>query len=184
MAFVPALAVAGAAVSAVGTIAGGFANQNAANYQAQVARNNSIAAQQNATEAEQAGSAKAENQSQKGAAALAKVKTAQAANGVDVNSGSAVDVQASERETNYLSTENVFHNDMLQAYGYRVQSENFQSEAALDQAKADEAVPASVLSATGGLLSSASSVGSKWGSSLGSSSSAAVNNYNSGNPIY
>lgn len=169
MAFVPALAVAGAAISGVGTIAGGVAAQNSANYQAAVARNNSIVEQQNAVEAEQAGFAKAENQSMKGAAELAKIKTAQAANGVNVNTGSAADVQASERETNQLSTENVFHNDLLQAYGYRVQSENFQSEAALDTAKADEAVPASVLSATGSLLGSASSIGGKWSSAGGGS---------------
>jgi hypothetical protein len=160
--------MAGAGASAVGTIAGGIANQNSASYQAAVANNNSIVAQQNATEAEEAGSAAAENQSLKGAAELGKVKTAQAANGIDVNSGSALDVQESERETNQLSTENVFHNDLMQAYGYRVQSENFQSEAALDTAKADEAVPASVLSATGGLLSSASSIGGKWSGSANS----------------
>lgn len=168
MAFVPALAIAGAAISAVGTVAGGIATQNAANYQAQVANNNSIVAQQNAIQAEEAGSVAAENQSLKGAAELGKVKATQAANGIDVNTGSAVDVQASERETNQLNTENVFHNDLLKAYGYRVQSENFQSEGELDEAKASEAVPASVLSATGSLLGSASSIGSKWSGSTNS----------------
>jgi hypothetical protein len=158
--------VAGAATTAGGTIFGGIANQNAANFQAAVANNNSIIATQNAVQAEQAGNAAAENQSLKGAAELAKVKTSQAANGIDVNTGSAVDVQSSEREANELSTENVFHNDVLQAYGYRVQAENFQSESELDTAKAEEAVPASVLSATGGLLSSASSLGGKWSGSV------------------
>ena len=46
----------------------------------------------------------------KGAAEGAKVKTAQAANNVDVNIGSAVNVQASERETNVLNTETVLNN--------------------------------------------------------------------------
>jgi hypothetical protein len=165
----PFLALAGAGVSAVGTISGGIASQNASNYQAAVANNNAIVAKQNATRAEQAGEAAAENESRKGAAELAKVKTAQAASGIDVNTGSAVDVQAGERETNQLNTETVFQNDLLKAYGYRVNAENFQSEAALDTAKADEAVPASVLAAGGGLLSSAASVGGKWGGALGGS---------------
>ena len=39
-----------------------------------------------------------------------KVKTAQAANNVDVNIGSAVNVQASERETNVLNTDTVLNN--------------------------------------------------------------------------
>ena len=174
MAFVaaaaPFLAMAGAGVSAVGTVAGGIATQNASNYQAAVANNNAIVAQQNATRAEQAGSAAAENQSLKGSAELAKVKVAQAANGVDVNSGSALDVQVGERETNQLDTETVFQNDLMKAYGYRVNAENFHSEAELDTAKADEAVPASVLSATGGLLSSASSIGGKWSGSVNANS--------------
>jgi hypothetical protein len=164
----PFLAVAGAATTAVSTVAGGIATQNAANYQAAVANNNEIVAKQNAVHAEQAGEVAAESQSLKGAAELGKVKVAQAANGIDVNSGSALDVQEGERETNQLDTETVFQNNIMQAYGYRVNAENFQSEAQLDTAKADEAVPASVLSATGGLLSSASSIGGKWSGSANS----------------
>jgi hypothetical protein len=160
--------VAGAATSAVGTITGGVANQNASNYQAAVASNNEIIANQNAVRAEQSGYASSQTESLKGAAASGKVKVAQASNGVDVNTGSNVDVQASEREANQLNTETVFQNDLMKAYGYRVNAENFQSESQLDTMKASEAVPASILSATGGLLSSASSIGGKWGSSSGS----------------
>jgi hypothetical protein len=129
-----------------------------------VARNNATIAQQNAVRAEQAGYAAAENQSRQGAAQLGKVKVSQAASGIDVNTGSAVDVQAGERETNQLNTETVFQNDLMKAYGYRVNAENFQAESQLDTAKAEEAVPASVLSASGGLLSSASGIGGKWSS--------------------
>lgn len=157
--------VAGAATTAVSTISQGVATQNAANYQAAVAANNATIAQQNAVRAEQAGFASAENESRKGASQFAKVRAAQAASGIDVNSGSAVDVQAGERETNQLNTETVFQNDLLKAYGYRVNATNFEAEQGLEQAKADEAVPASVLSATGSLLSKASGLGGKWGSS-------------------
>ncbi len=109
----------------------------------------------------------AENQGRKGAARSGALKVAQASNGVDVNTGSAVDVQTGERETNQLDTETVFSNSELHAYGYRTQGDNFEAESKLDQAKADNAVPAAALSATGGLLSSASSVGAKWGGGQG-----------------
>lgn len=161
------MALAGAGVSAVGTIASGEANQASAAYQATVAQNNAVIANQNAVQAEQAGNAAAQNQSLKGAAALGKVKANQAASGIDVNTGSAVNVQVGEREANQFSTENVFHNDLLQAYGYRVNAENATAESQLDTAKSEEAVPAAALSATGGLLSSAASVGGKWSGPAG-----------------
>lgn len=146
---------------------GGIASSNAANYQAQIARNNAVIAQQNAVRTEQAGQVATEAQGRKGAAKSGSLKVAQASNGVDVNTGSAVDVQAGERMTNQLDTETVASNSEQHAYGYRTQSDNFKSEADLDQAKADNAIPAAVLGATGGLLSSASSIGGKWGGSGG-----------------
>lgn len=169
LAAIPALAsvagIAGAGISAVGAISGGIASRNAANYQAQIAKNNAVIAEQNAVRTEQAGIVSAENQSRKGAAKLASMKVAQAANGVDVNTGSAVDVQAGQRQTDQLDTETVLSNSNLHAYGYRTQRDNFESEAKLDEAKAANAVPAAGLAAAGGLLSNASSIGLKYGSS-------------------
>ena len=49
-----------------------------------------------------------------------KPKTAQAANNIDVNTGSAVDVRASEREADVLDTATVLSNAELEAYA-RVQ---------------------------------------------------------------
>lgn len=173
MAFIAALpaiaavaGIAGAGISAVGTVAGGVAAKNQANYQATVASNNATIAQENAVRTEQAGNISAENQGRKGAAKVAGIKVAQAANGVDVNSGSAVDVQAGQRETDKLDTETVLSNSQLQAYGYRTSAAGFTAESELDQNKADAAVPASLLAAGGGLLSSASSIGGKWSGSI------------------
>lgn len=169
MAFVaaaaPFLALAGAGIQAGSTIAGGIASQNAANYQAEVARNNKTIAEQNAVRAEQAGMVQAEAQGRKNAARLGAVKVAQAASNIDVNRGSAVDVQAGERETGLLDSETILQNADLKAYGYRVQGQNFEAESRLEQAKADRAVPAAALSATGSILSNASSLGFKYGGS-------------------
>lgn len=154
--------LAGAGVSAYGTYQKGQADSAAAVYAAQVARNNQIIAEQNAQHAEIVGEAQAAATSQKGAAKAAKIKVAQAASGIDVNSGSAVDVQAGEAETSALDTDTVLSNAELQAYGYRTQGTNFGAEAGLDDAKASQAKTGGILGAAGGLLSNASSLSGKW----------------------
>jgi hypothetical protein len=151
----------GAGATAAGTIAGGEATANAANFQAQVAHNNAIIEEQNANYALQAGRAQATATSLKGAATAGKIKTAQAANNVNTNTGSAVDVQESARETGKLDTETVLNNAELQYYGYRTQAVSDTAESELQKSKADEAVPGSILAASGGLLSSASAIGFK-----------------------
>lgn len=158
----PALALAGAATSAVGTISSGISASNQASYQATVAQNNATIANQNAAYASAAGEQRAQTESMKGAEKSAKVKSGQAANGIDVNTGSAVDVQASQRGTDEFDSQNVLQDAELNAYGYRTQATSFQAESALDKEKADTAVPGALLSAGGGLLSNASSIGGKW----------------------
>ena len=100
----------GAAIGAIGTIEGGEATQNMAAYQAQVAKNNQIIANQNAQYANEAGEAQAAATSLKGAAVGGKIKAGEAANNIDVNSGSAVNVQQSQREQAQLDTETVVNN--------------------------------------------------------------------------
>jgi hypothetical protein len=157
----------GAGVSAGGSILGGTAQGNAASYQAAVAKNNSIIADQNAAYAVEAGNAQAAATSLKGAATAGKIKAAQAANNVDVNSGSAVNVQKSSRELNELDTETVLNNAELQAYGYRSAATGYQAQAGLEEMQAEEAPIGGYLSAGGNLLSAASSIGTKYGSNIG-----------------
>ena len=143
---------AGAAASAGGALYSGIAQSEAASYQATVARNNALIAQGNAQRAIAAGQQQAQTQSLKNAATAGAIKTAQAANGVDVNSGSAVDVQASQRETGQLDTQNTLYNSMIQAYGYRVNATSDTAQAGLEEATAENAPVGAALSATGSLL--------------------------------
>ncbi len=158
----PALGVLGAATSAVGTIMGGEATAQAAAYNAEIARNNAKIANQNATYSIQAGQAKAETQGLQEAEQGGAVKTALAANGVDVNSGSALDVEKGQREKGALDVDTVMNNAELQAWGYKTQQASFLDQAALDTMEAQEAPLGADLSAGGGLLSSVSSLGMKW----------------------
>jgi hypothetical protein len=157
----------GAGVSAGGTVEAGAATSKAASYSATVAQNNALIASQNAKYAEQAGSAQAMATSLKGAAASGRLKAAQAANGVDVNTGSAVRVQQGERETNQLNTETVLNNAELQAYGYRANATSFTAQSGLEEAEAAQAPIGADLGAAGNLLSNASSIGTKWNGGLG-----------------
>jgi hypothetical protein len=162
MAFIPALGLAGAGISAIGSVLGGISAGKAASYSSQVAANNAIIAGENANYAIAAGNEKAATESLKSAAAGGKIKVAQAANGVNVNTGTAVDVQADQREAGALNSETVLNNSQLQAYGYRSQQTGYEAESALDTEKAETAPIAGDLAGAGGLLGSASSIGTKW----------------------
>ena len=169
-----AAGIAGGIFSALGGItsgeAGGLsataAGESAA-YSAQVARNNAIIAGYNATEAEQAGEVQAQATSFAGAQQGAKIKTAQAANNIDVNTGSAKNVEVSQAETSQLDTETVLNNQELQAYGYRAAATSYGAESGLLTTQAAEAPVGAALGAGGGLLAGASSVGLKWAGSSG-----------------
>lgn len=170
MAFVlPALAIAGAVTSAVGAIQQGGATKSMMSYRAAIADNNKKIAEQNAEGAINAGIAKGATTSMRGAATGGKIKARQSASGVDVNTGSFVDVQEGQREAAFLDTETVLHNADLQAYGYRTQAKNFEAEAQLDRAAGDQAQTAGYLKAGAGLLSSAGSLGYKWSGMQGDS---------------
>jgi hypothetical protein len=149
----------GAATSAFGAISGANATASNANYQAQIAKNNAITAAQNAEYTTQAGQQKAQQQSIQNRARLGQVRTGLATNGIDVNSGSALADQQTTRESGTLSTQQIIDNAALTAYGYRTQSTSDTAQAGLETQEANQAPIAGGLSAAGGLLGSASSLG-------------------------
>jgi hypothetical protein len=83
----------------------------------------------NATYTRQAAEVAAADEGLKGAARGAKIKTAYAANGIDLASGSAQDVMASQKATEDVDIDRIFHNADMSAYGYTTQAKNFENEA-------------------------------------------------------
>jgi hypothetical protein len=156
------LGVVGAGVSAYGAIKQGQATAAADKYQAQVAANDAIIASQNAEYATQSGQAKATTTSLQNRAQLGKVVAAEAASGVDVNTGSAADAQTTQREMGTVDTQQVVNNAAITAYGYRTQAVNYQANSQLLAAEAPQAATAGDIAAAGGLLSSAGSLGMQW----------------------
>jgi hypothetical protein len=150
------LAIASAVVSGVGAISSGIAQGNAANYQAQVASNNATIARQNAVYAAGAGSAQATASGLKGRAREGAVRTGIAANGLDVNSGSAADVQTSQRELDSLDTATVANNAAIQVYGYKTQATGYEAQSKLDRAEATDAYASGAFKAAGDILGNTS----------------------------
>lgn len=155
------LSILGAGVSAIGTLSAANAQAENARYQSQVAANNAVIAQHNATMASQAGHLEAQQQGLKEAEQIGAIKAGIAANNTDVNSGSAVDVQAGQREKANLDQATIEHNAMLQSYGYQTQASNYNAESQLQANEAEQATTAGILGAVGGVIGKASSL--KWG---------------------
>lgn len=107
---------------------------------AQVSERNAVIAENRAVLAERAGEragavgvAKAEAQSQAGAIRNARVKASQAASGVDVNTGSAVDVRAGGQAMNKLDVETDLSNAALERYGYKLAADESRDTATMDR---------------------------------------------------
>lgn len=136
----------------IGDVLGGYASADAASYQAQVARNNATIQQQNATRAASATASQTEEAGLKARSQQADVRAGLAANGTDVNSGSAADVQVGQREIGQLNTATVANNDALQVYGYETQSVNDTAQAGLEQSQVGSDILSGWLKAGGSLV--------------------------------
>ncbi len=151
----------GGAVSMLGQMQQQQAAQAQANYQAQVARNNKIIADQNAAYSRQAAAAQESRQNEKTAALVGAARAAQASNGLDVNSGSALDVQSSAEMLGQLDAASIRSAGARQARAYEDQGRGFQDQAGLYALQANAAGP-SALGMFGSLLGTAGAVSSKW----------------------
>ena len=132
-------ALAAAGLTLASDVAGGIIQGNVAHYQAQVAANNATVAAQNAQYSASATAAQVQQSGERSRQQLSGVRAGIAANNIDVNSGSAADVQQSQREVGQLNTNTVANRGALQVYGYQTQKANFQAESNLDEEEAKTA---------------------------------------------
>lgn len=174
------LALAGAGASAAGSVIGGVSQANAAAYQGQVAANNATTARRNAAYSASATAAQTEEAGLKARQQQGAVRTGIAANGLDVNSGSAVDVQQSQREISGLDTANVGARGAEQVYGYRTQAAGYQAQSELDQSQVAPDIIGGVLKGGGSLLANPTvdaSVSSGFSSLIGKGGSGVPSSY-------
>jgi hypothetical protein len=157
-----AAAVASAGVGAYGAIESSEASSASAKYQAQVQANNSIIAQQNAQQATAAGEAQVTQSEFKTAAQIGAIKTNQAASGLDVNSGSDLDVQSSAKELGELDALTIRNQAARQAYGYQVQATSDTGQSQLSTASASQDLTAGAIGGVSSVIGGASSVSGKY----------------------
>jgi hypothetical protein len=149
------LGAIGAIASAGGGLFQGIATSQAASYRATVARNNAQIANENATRAIAAGQQQAQDKSLQNAAAFGALKTGLAANNIDTNTGSALDLEASQRAKGQVDASTTLYNSMIQAYGYRINATSDTAQAGLEEATATNAPIGASLAAFGVLAGNA-----------------------------
>jgi len=155
----PILTAVSMGVQALGSIAQGQQQAASAKYNAQVASNNAQTAQQNARLASEEGNVNTEREQLKTRAMVGGIKAAQAANNIDINSGSAVDVRSSAAELGELNALTVRSNAARQAYGYQTQATSDMAQAKLDKQEAKYDVTAGYVGAASTLLSQGTKAG-------------------------
>ena len=155
-----------AGTSAVGAVSGAVGSMNQGNagyssgmYQAAVARNNATIAEQNALEA---GRVKEGVQRQKTAQTIGAMRASMAGRGIDIGSGSPLNLQADTRIAGELDALTIRNNAERMAYNYRVQSGDFAANSALLSSQADNALRAGRTNALTSIVGGASSVAEKW----------------------
>lgn len=149
-------------VSGVGAVMNASAASRSAQYNAEIAANNAKVANQNATWAGQAGEQQAAVEEQKARARVGAIVASQAANNIDVNSGSAVDVRSSAAQLGELDALTVRSNAAKEAYGYENQAWSSTAQQNLDESNAAASEEAGLIGGTGDLLSGVASAGNQW----------------------
>ena len=157
------LAAAGTAISAIGAIGQGASNAAQARYQAQVAANNAVTAQQNANYAIAAGQTEGTNAGLRERATGGRLTTELAANNLDVNTGSAArGGPAKPRSALRMSSRCMrMQASPPMAIGPRRRAG---AEQQLQQAAAPRDILGGTLTGLGTLASGAANLGTKWAS--------------------
>lgn len=152
--------IAGTILSAASTMMGAVAQKGAAQYQAQVAKNNARIAEMNARYAEQQGVKREQEEVWKVRDAYGQQSAGFAASGIA--GGTQDDVLRSTAKIGAQSVGNVRDTTAREAYGYRVQGWNFETEASLAKKQASQAIPMGIMSTATTLLGGGASVANRW----------------------
>lgn len=146
----------------VGQMQQSAATADAARYQAGVARNNQIIAQQNAARSAQAGAVQAQNRDFRTRAVVGQIEAGQGAGGIDVASDSSKEVRDSAQQLGRFDAQTVFDNAMLTARSEVAQATNFGAQADLDTMRARNASSSGLIGGFGSILGGATSFADKW----------------------
>lgn len=174
-----ATSIAGGAVATGGALAKGAADRNQYQYQAGVALLNQNIAKQNAAYSRDVGENAAFISGRKTQATIGQQRATQAAGGLDVNSGTNLDIRKSTAEVGAIDEATIRQNYAKKAYGFDVEAATKGAEATGDVIAGDQAGKAGNINAASSILGTAASVSSKWlqGSSVFGGANSGITTY-------
>jgi hypothetical protein len=175
LAALPAIALAATATSAVvgagAAVESGIAQKRAADYQAQVASNNAIIANDNANAAIATGNQQLQAAQEQAAQHQGMIRAVMGAGGVDLNSGSALRNQEGVAEVDQLNQATITSNAARSAWNYRNEGADFTAQSNLDTAQGQQAMTGGIMSGFSSLLSGAGQFSNQWNKFYPSSTS-------------
>lgn len=154
--------LAGGVLGAFGANKQGESQQQMYNYKAQVAKINADIDRQNAAWARTKGEVEATQYGMKAAQQRGAIRAAQGASNIDVNSGSAVDVQRSQEAIKDIDMKQIRSNAAKVAYDYETKATMDENQSSLDTMAGKFAKEAGEIKAAESILGTVSSVSSKW----------------------
>ncbi|SAL47488.1 hypothetical protein AWB74_02137 [Caballeronia arvi] len=155
-----ALGAAGAGMKLFSALSSAGAQRTADNAQADAMATNALIAERAAASAVTSGEAQASDVAIKGAQTIATQRAALAANGVDINSGTAANLQKSTKWVTDQNIDTITANAARAAMGYTTQSENYANNSGVYRAAANSVSPTTAGATS--LLTSATSIASDW----------------------
>lgn len=163
------LSLLGGLTQAFGALFSADAQKQMYNYQAGVANLNAEISRQNAEYARSVGELQATRYGMQAAQRMGQIKVAQSASGLDINSGSAKQVQQSQATLTRMDLTTIRSDAAKTAYNYEVQGVQYGAQAQLDTLAGKNAMSAGMISASGSIIGTAASVDTAWlrGSQLG-----------------
>lgn len=157
-----AMQAAGGALKSFSSILSGDRQAEAYKYQASMAMNNAAIAKQNEKYSFDVGEQQAEKQGIAGAAQAGAIKAGQAASGVDVNAGSAKEVQTSQHLVSQMDLGTIREKAAKTAYDFSVQATNYENQAKGFNKAAENSRTEGRLNAISSFIGLSGSVSSKW----------------------
>lgn len=153
---------AGGIFQAFGASKQGQAQQQMYDYQAAIATMRSNVDKQNAEYATQQGEQQAQQYGMQAGQRQGQIVAAEGASGLNVNAGSAKQVQTSQATVTALDLDTIRSNAAKTAYNFNTQAVYDKAQAGVDVMAGADAARAGSINAGASLLSSAGSVSSQW----------------------
>lgn len=153
---------AGAGVAYMGQQQAASAQSEASKYNAEVAANNQKMADTAAATAKQQGVIDQQAKANQEAMLVGQQKAGLAANGVDVGSGSALDLLSDTKAAGMLDQLTIANNAARTSAGFTNQGINYANQANIDKAASDAALQGGALKADASLITGAGQVAKQW----------------------